>query len=97
MDSSKVLVLDAGKVVEFASPEKLLSDPKTIFYGMVKEAGLIPTPATADVVDDDDGDDDDAPDHRDLMSHEDPKTTRGTYANDDDDEVGEEEINAAHS
>lgn len=42
MDSSKVMVLDAGKVVEFASPEKLLADSKTIFYGMVLEAGLIP-------------------------------------------------------
>ena len=61
MDSSKVMVLDAGKVVEFASPEKLLEDPKTIFYGMVKEAGLIPKPDSFD-----DGKDDD------LMKHEEP-------------------------
>ncbi|XP_011185639.2 probable multidrug resistance-associated protein lethal(2)03659 [Zeugodacus cucurbitae] len=40
MDSDKVLVMDAGRAVEFASPFELLTESKTkIFYGMVKQAG----------------------------------------------------------
>merc|ERR1712045_370339 len=34
MDSSRVMVLDKGRLVEFASPEELLGDRKTVFYGM---------------------------------------------------------------
>jgi ATP-binding cassette subfamily C (CFTR/MRP) protein 1 len=40
MDSSKVIVLDAGKVAEFDTPEKLLSNKRSIFFGMAKDAGL---------------------------------------------------------
>ncbi len=40
MDSSRVMVLDAGKVKEFDPPDKLLRDKKSIFYGMAKDAGL---------------------------------------------------------
>ncbi|XP_067646367.1 probable multidrug resistance-associated protein lethal(2)03659 [Eurosta solidaginis] len=40
MDSDKVLVMDAGRAVEFGSPFELLTVSKTkVFYGMVKEAG----------------------------------------------------------
>ncbi|XP_073846051.1 multidrug resistance protein 5 isoform X1 [Musca autumnalis] len=40
MDSDKVLVMDAGRAVEFGSPFELLTQSKTnIFYGMVKQTG----------------------------------------------------------
>nr|XP_039268709.1 multidrug resistance-associated protein 1-like isoform X3 [Styela clava] len=39
MDSTRVLVLDAGKVAEFDTPINLLK-AKGIFYGMAKDAGL---------------------------------------------------------
>ena len=42
MDSSRIMVLDAGKVVEFDSPENLLRKTDSIFYGMAKESGLEP-------------------------------------------------------
>ena len=41
MDSSRIMVLDAGKISEFDTPEALLNRPTSIFYGMVKEAGLL--------------------------------------------------------
>lgn len=41
MDSDKVIVLDKGLLVEFDSPEALLSDTNTIFYGMAKKSGLV--------------------------------------------------------
>jgi ATP-binding cassette subfamily C (CFTR/MRP) protein 1 len=40
MDSSRVIVLDAGKIKEFDTPEALLADKKSIFFGMAKDAGL---------------------------------------------------------
>ncbi|KNC31638.1 putative multidrug resistance-associated protein lethal(2)03659 [Lucilia cuprina] len=40
MDSDKVLVMDAGRAVEFGSPFELLTQSRTnIFYGMVKQTG----------------------------------------------------------
>uniref|UniRef100_A0A1I8MDU6 ABC transporter n=1 Tax=Musca domestica TaxID=7370 RepID=A0A1I8MDU6_MUSDO len=40
MDSDKVLVMDAGRAVEFGSPYELLSESKVgIFLGMVKQTG----------------------------------------------------------
>ncbi|XP_059225376.1 probable multidrug resistance-associated protein lethal(2)03659 [Stomoxys calcitrans] len=40
MDSDKVLVMDAGRALEFGSPYELLTDSKTgIFHGMVKQTG----------------------------------------------------------
>lgn len=39
MDSDKVLVMDAGRVVEFKSPYQLLTEPESMFYSMVKEMG----------------------------------------------------------
>merc|ERR1712083_251464 len=41
LDSSRVLVLDAGKIAEFDSPEALLQNNQSLFYGMAKEAGLL--------------------------------------------------------
>eukprot|EP00106_Octopus_bimaculoides_P000581 XP_014768023.1 PREDICTED: multidrug resistance-associated protein 1-like [Octopus bimaculoides] len=40
LDYDKVMVLDAGKLVEFGKPEALLKDPDSLFYGMAKDAGL---------------------------------------------------------
>ena len=40
MDSDKVLVMDAGRAVEFGSPFELLTQSKThVFYSMVKQTG----------------------------------------------------------
>ncbi|CRL03641.1 CLUMA_CG016551, isoform A [Clunio marinus] len=41
MDSDRILVMDAGQVVEFASPHELLSktNKSRIFYNMLKETG----------------------------------------------------------
>ncbi len=38
---SRVMVLDAGKIVEFAPPEELLADEGSIFHGMARDAGLL--------------------------------------------------------
>ncbi len=35
-------MLDAGKVLEYDEPAKLLADEKSSFYSMAKEAGLLP-------------------------------------------------------
>ncbi|KAH3901952.1 probable Metal resistance protein YCF1 [Saccharomycodes ludwigii] len=40
MDSDRIIVLEQGKVAEFDSPDNLLKDKSTIFYGLCKEAGL---------------------------------------------------------
>ena len=40
MDYDRIMVLDKGRLVEFASPEQLLGDTKSIFYGMAVDAGL---------------------------------------------------------
>ena len=40
LDSSRVMVLDAGRIREFDSPETLLANKRSIFYGMVQDAGL---------------------------------------------------------
>ena len=41
MDSNRVMVLDQGKICEFSSPDVLLSDSNSVFYGLAQEAGLI--------------------------------------------------------
>ncbi|CAH1274300.1 ABCC1 [Branchiostoma lanceolatum] len=39
MDSTRVLVLDAGRIAEFDAPQDLIAS-RGIFYGMAKDAGL---------------------------------------------------------
>ncbi|XP_053694450.1 multidrug resistance-associated protein 1-like [Sabethes cyaneus] len=41
LDSDRVLVLDKGLVAECDSPQRLLADKSTIFYGMAKNAGIV--------------------------------------------------------
>jgi ABC-type multidrug transport system fused ATPase/permease subunit len=40
MDSTRVIVLDKGEIREIDTPEKLLQNRKSMFYGMAKDAGL---------------------------------------------------------
>ncbi|XP_041803743.1 canalicular multispecific organic anion transporter 1 isoform X2 [Chelmon rostratus] len=46
MDSSRVMVLDAGKIVEFDSPRNLL-EKQGHFYAMAKDAGITQADTTA--------------------------------------------------
>ncbi|CAF0716997.1 unnamed protein product [Brachionus calyciflorus] len=41
MDSSRIMVLDKGKIVEFDSPKVLLSNKLGYFYSMAKDADLV--------------------------------------------------------
>ncbi|CAK1540433.1 unnamed protein product [Leptosia nina] len=41
MDSTRVMVLDKGQLVEYAPPDQLLQDKNSIFYSMAKDAGLV--------------------------------------------------------
>lgn len=41
MDSSRIMVLDKGKIVEFESPAELLGNKNGIFYSMAKDAGIV--------------------------------------------------------
>ncbi|WAR06338.1 MRP1-like protein [Mya arenaria] len=41
MDYDKILVLDQGLIKEFDSPENLLADTTTVFYGMARAANLV--------------------------------------------------------
>ncbi|XP_063535449.1 multidrug resistance-associated protein 1 [Cydia strobilella] len=41
MDSTRVMVLDKGQLVEYAAPDQLLQDRNSVFYGMAKDAGLV--------------------------------------------------------
>jgi len=38
MDSNRVMVLDQGQIAEFESPQNLLANPNSIFYGMANSA-----------------------------------------------------------
>jgi ABC-type multidrug transport system fused ATPase/permease subunit len=40
MDYDKILVMDAGKVAEYDTPQALLDNKTSIFYSMAKDAGL---------------------------------------------------------
>ncbi|KAM7408746.1 hypothetical protein PAMA_002464 [Pampus argenteus] len=46
MDNSRVMVLDAGKIVEFDSPSNLL-EKQGHFYGMAKDSGITQAQTTA--------------------------------------------------
>jgi len=41
MDCNRVLVLEAGSVVEFDTPQELLNNEGSIFYGLARDAGLV--------------------------------------------------------
>ncbi|KAL5604443.1 hypothetical protein BROUX41_002415 [Berkeleyomyces rouxiae] len=41
IDSDRVVVLDKGRVAEFGTPDELLRDTQGIFYGLVKQSGLL--------------------------------------------------------
>ncbi|VDI73924.1 Hypothetical predicted protein [Mytilus galloprovincialis] len=41
MDYTRVMVLDAGVIKEFDSPNNLLKDSNSLFFGMAKNAGLV--------------------------------------------------------
>jgi len=41
MDSSRIMVLDSGQLVEFDAPKCLLENHGGLFFGMAKEAGLV--------------------------------------------------------
>ena len=37
----RIMVMDGGKVVEFEPPNALLDNTSSMFYGLVRDAGLI--------------------------------------------------------
>merc|ERR1712210_250709 len=41
MDYDRIMVLDKGELREFDKPNELLKNSESIFYGMVKDAGLL--------------------------------------------------------
>ncbi|XP_064477245.1 multidrug resistance-associated protein 1-like [Ornithodoros turicata] len=41
LDSDRVVVMDAGKVVECGKPGDLLKDQTTLFFGLAREAGVV--------------------------------------------------------
>jgi ATP-binding cassette subfamily C (CFTR/MRP) protein 1 len=46
MDCDKILVMSAGSVAEFDSPQNLLAEPDSIFRSLATEAGLVKTSGT---------------------------------------------------
>ena len=41
LDSTRVLVLDFGRVAEFDTPQSLLQDSNSIFHSLAKDAGIL--------------------------------------------------------
>ncbi|XP_066253825.1 multidrug resistance-associated protein 1-like isoform X2 [Euwallacea similis] len=41
MDSNRILVLDQGQITEFGTPDSLLTNRDSVFFGMCKDAGLV--------------------------------------------------------
>ena len=41
MDSSRIMVLDKGRIVEFDAPQVLLSKKRSVFYSMAADAGIV--------------------------------------------------------
>ena len=40
MDNNRVMVLDQGRIAEYDTPDNLLANKNSIFYGMALNAGL---------------------------------------------------------
>jgi ATP-binding cassette subfamily C (CFTR/MRP) protein 1 len=40
LDYDRIVVMDKGIIAEFDSPNKLLENKNSIFYSMIKDAGL---------------------------------------------------------
>ncbi|KAH1001745.1 hypothetical protein HUJ04_005722 [Dendroctonus ponderosae] len=49
MDSDKVLVMDAGRAMEFDHPHKLLEDARGVFYSLVQQTGKAMASNLADI------------------------------------------------
>eukprot|EP01127_Copromyxa_protea_P010845 TRINITY_DN2685_c0_g3_i1.p1 TRINITY_DN2685_c0_g3~~TRINITY_DN2685_c0_g3_i1.p1 ORF type:complete len:1581 (+),score=418.17 TRINITY_DN2685_c0_g3_i1:533-4744(+) len=41
LDSDRVIVLDKGQIIEFDNPQRLLSNPNSVFYSLAKEGGVL--------------------------------------------------------
>ena len=41
LDSTRIIVLDKGEIVEFDTPEALLKNERTVFYSMALSAGIV--------------------------------------------------------
>ncbi|GAV03418.1 hypothetical protein RvY_13844 [Ramazzottius varieornatus] len=41
MDSTRIMVLNQGVIVEFDTPSTLLQDKNSVFYGLAKDAGIV--------------------------------------------------------
>ena len=41
LNCDKILVLDAGRVAEFDSPQNLLEQTSSVFYSMCRDNGLV--------------------------------------------------------
>ena len=41
MDSTRVIVFDQGRIVEFDTPRNLMENENSLFYSMAQQAGLI--------------------------------------------------------
>lgn len=41
LESDRVLVLDAGQVLEFDTPKNLLANKQSLFHSLAAEAGLV--------------------------------------------------------
>lgn len=41
LDADRIIVLEQGKISEFGTPQDLLANTESIFYGMAKNAGIV--------------------------------------------------------
>ena len=41
LDNSRIMVIDNGRIVEFDTPNALISDRNSLFFSMAKDSGLV--------------------------------------------------------